>query len=182
MARWRQVSRRVPTLLWLFVVWLLLWWEVTPLAVASGVAVAVTIVVLFPLPDITERLVVRPIPLLLLAGFVLYDVASSAIRVGWDAVRHGSSVSTSIVAVDLLSDDDVPTAVAASLLTLSPGTFVVAIDRAERRYYVHALGTAGGFDVTQVRTTASRLQRLVLRTFGAGDGTERAGTEREVSR
>ncbi|MPY96620.1 MAG: hypothetical protein GEU97_01215 [Actinophytocola sp.] len=167
MTSWRQVRRRLPTVLWLVVVWLLLWWEWTPLAVASGIAVAVALVVVFPLPDITERLVVRPFPLLLLSAYVAYDVAISAIRVGWDAVRHGGSVSTSIVAVDLLSDDDVPTAVAASLLTLSPGTFVVAIDRVRGRYYVHALGTAGGSDVAQVRATARRLQRLVLRTFGA---------------
>lgn len=184
MMRWRRVPRRLPTVLWLAAVWLLLWWELTPLAIISGVVVAVALVVVFPLPDLTERLVARPVPLLLLIGYVLYDVASSAIRVGWDAVRHGGSVTTAIVAVDLLSDDDVPTAVAASLLTLSPGTFVVAIDREHGRYYVHALGTAGGSDVAQVRAAAYRLQRLVLRTFGVRDGlgTERAGAEREVSR
>ncbi|GAA5113606.1 Na+/H+ antiporter subunit E [Haloechinothrix salitolerans] len=173
------VPRRLPTLVWLVAVWLLLWWELTPLAVASGVAVAAAIVVLFPLPDVSERLVVRPIPLLRLAGFVLSDVALSGVRVGWDALRYGGTVRTAIVAVEMLTDDDVPTAVAASLLTLSPGTFVVAIDRTRGQYYVHALGTAGASDVAQVRATARRLQRLVLRTFGARDDVE---TERGVSR
>ncbi|MPY81051.1 MAG: Na+/H+ antiporter subunit E [Actinophytocola sp.] len=177
MTRWR-LSHRLPTVLWLVAVWLLVWWELTPFAVASGIAVAVAVVVLFPLPDVAERLVVRPIPLLLLAGYVLADVAVSGVRVGWDALRHGGSVSTSIVAVDLLSDDDMPTAIAASLLTLSPGTFVVEIDRARRRYYVHALGTAGSTDVSQVRRTADRLQRLVLGTFGARGDVD----VREVSR
>lgn len=176
--RWGRLRRRGPTLLWLVAVWLVLWWDVTPLAVMSGIAVAVAIVILFPLPELTEQLVVRPVPFVLLTGFVLADVAVSGLRVGWDAVRHGGRVRTAIVAVELLSDDDVPTAIAANLLTLSPGTFVVAIDRTERRCYVHALGTAGGEDVAQVRTTAYRLQRLVLRTFGTrGD----VGTDREVS-
>lgn len=47
----RRRPERLLSLLWLLLVWLALWGSVTPVLVASGLLVAVTTVVVFPLRE-----------------------------------------------------------------------------------------------------------------------------------
>lgn len=115
--------------------------------------------------------------MLALAAYVLGDVALSTVRLGRDALVLGHEVQAPIVEVDLLSDVDHLVAVSTSLLTLSPGTFVVEIDRDRMACHVYALGATDDDDIANLRRLAERLQRLVVRAFGPAG--ESAGVRRE---
>lgn len=170
------LRRRWFTAAWLLLVWLALWHAADPATVLFGAIVAVAIVAAFPIAAGEDTFVIRPWWLLVLAGFVLGDVALSAIRVGRDAVLRGSDVRAAIIEVELISGVDHVVTLAANLLTLSPGTFVVDIDRAQGVCYVYALGVRSDDDLAKVRRLSHRLQRLVLRAFGP---PRRAGSRRE---
>ncbi|MQA62832.1 MAG: sodium:proton antiporter [Actinophytocola sp.] len=162
----RALRRRWFTAAWLLLVWLALWHAADPATVLFGAIVVVVIVAAFPVAAGEDRFVIRPWWLLVLAGFLLGDVALSAVRVGRDAVLLGFRVRAAIIEVELISGVDHVVTLAANLLTLSPGTFVVDIDRTRGVCYVYVLGVRGDDDLDKVRKLSHRMQRLVLLTFG----------------
>lgn len=176
----RQVGPRGRLLVaaWLLVVWVVLWRQFDAATVLFGALAAWGVVMVFPPATGEARFVVRPLWVLALTAYVLGDVAVSAVRVGRDALVLGREVTAAIVEVELLSDVEHVVAVSSSLLTLSPGTFVVEIDRDRMSCHVYALGTRDDEDIEKLQRLAHRLQRLVLRAFGPSPEVPAGGKER----
>jgi multicomponent Na+:H+ antiporter subunit E len=55
------IARRLPSVLWLTVVWVLLWGTFTPASIVGGVLVAVLVTALFRVPLAADRLRLRPL-------------------------------------------------------------------------------------------------------------------------
>lgn len=178
MTSWAGASGRLPTVLWLFAVWQLLWWHWDVTTLLTGVLFSLAIVMIFPMPRIGTPFVVRPLRLIVLAGFELGDITLSAIRVARDSVWRPRHPGAAIIAVEIFADVDHAIVIAANLLTLTPGTFVLEIDRGNRTFYIYALGTRTQSDVDQVRQTARRLQMLVVKAFGDANAIESARKSR----
>jgi multicomponent Na+:H+ antiporter subunit E len=159
------VLRRWPHLVWLTVVWVLLWGTVSVKIVVGGVLVALAVVALFPLP-LVPRLPVRPWPLLRLVGFLLVDLVRSGAQVAWEVVRHGPRARAGIVAVPLATDSERVTTILAAAAALTPGSFVLQIDRPGCRLYVYALGLRAPADAERVRRQMGRLQERVVAAVG----------------
>jgi multicomponent Na+:H+ antiporter subunit E len=164
-----RLLRRLPEVAWLTLVWVLLWGTFTPLSVVGGVllAVLVTAVIRLPLPP--ERLPLRPLRLLGLAGYVLYDVVVSTVQVSWQTLRYGPDARGAILAVPLLSASDRVVAIVANAFTLSPGTITLQVDAQHRLWYVYALGPRDRAGAERVRQQALDMQRRVLVAFGSPD-------------
>ncbi len=171
---------RLPSVVWLTLVWVLLWGTFSVASIVGGVLVAVLVTALFRLPPATDRLPVRPLPVLRLALFLLWDLAVSGAEVSWQVLRHGPGARGAIVAVPLVSSSDLVVTAMANALSLSPGTMALQIDHDHDVWYVYALGPRDDADVDRARRRVVDLQRRVLSALGAPD--ERAEAERLLGR
>lgn len=166
-------------MLWLTVVWVLLWGTVSVKIVLGGLLVAVLVTALFPLP-LLPRLPLRPWRLVRLLGFVLMDLFISGVQVSWEALWYGPRSRAGIVAVPLLSRSNWAITLTAGAVALTPGSFVLQIDRrgfdaGEARLYVYALGLRDPEDAERVRTMVLRLQHKVIGAFGTPEELRMCG-------
>jgi multicomponent Na+:H+ antiporter subunit E len=160
------VTRRLPSVAGLTVVWVLLWGTFTPASIIGGVVVAVLVMVLFRLPPATDRLPVRPLRLAGLVLYLIYDLVVSGAEVSWQVLRHGPGARGAIIAVPLISSSDRVVTVMANALTLSPGTMALQIDPDHDVWYVYALGPRDRAGVEKARRRVLDIQRRVLAALG----------------
>lgn len=164
--RWR---RRIPQVLALAVVWVLLWGSLSPIAIVGGVLIGFLVTVLFPLPLLPERLPFRPWKALRLVTYLAVDLAVSGVRVSMVTLLRGSRARAGIVGLPLCTDSDraVTTIVAGCALT--PGSYVLQIDRRRARWYVYALGLHGEGAVERLRGQMMNLQMRVVEVLGSDE-------------
>jgi multicomponent Na+:H+ antiporter subunit E len=160
------MTARLPSVLWLTCVWVLLWGTFTPASIVGGVLVAVLVTALFRLPPATDRLPVRPLRILALLLFLLWDLVVSGAEVSWQVLRHGPRARGAIMAVPLISSSDRVVTVMANALSLSPGTMALQIDHDHDVWYVYALGPRDQAGVERARRRAVDMQRRVLAALG----------------
>ena len=161
-----RTARRLPLLIWLTLVWMMLWGTFDLGTLFFGILVALGVSILFPVPSINTDIVVHPLPLLALAVYLAWDLASSTLRVSWQAVRYGRRVKAGIVAVTMASDSDHLIAMVANAISLAPGKFVLQIDRVNQICYVYALGLSSG-EAESVRQDVLALERRIVRAVGS---------------
>jgi multicomponent Na+:H+ antiporter subunit E len=157
--------KRWPQVLWLTVVWILLWGYVTPTIVVGGLVVALVVTALFPLP-VLNRLPFRPWPLVQLVAFLVADLFRSGWDVAVETLRYGRRSKAGIVSVPLLTDSERVVTLIAGAAALTPGSFVLQIDRAGCLLYVYALGLRSAADAEQTRAHMRRLQERVIAAVG----------------
>ncbi|QYN37375.1 Na+/H+ antiporter subunit E [Pseudonocardia sp. DSM 110487] len=174
------MTRSLPAVLWLTFVWVLLWGTFSPASIVGGILVAVLVTALFRLPPATDRLPVRPLPVLRLALFLLWDLAVSGAEVSWQVLRHGPRASGAIMAMPLISSSDRVVTVMANALSLSPGTMALQIDHDHDVWYVYALGPRDQAGVERARRRVVDMQRRVLAALGSPG--EQAEAERVLGR
>lgn len=172
------VRARLPGIAWLTLVWVLLWGTLTPLSLVGGVLVAVLVTALFRLPPAPTRLPFRPLRLLALAGYLLYDLVRSGAEVSWQTLRRGRDARGAIVAVPLLSASDRVVTVMANALSLAPGTMALQIDHEHDVWYVYSLGPRDRAGVERARRQTMDMQRRVLAALGTPD--EQAAAQRHM--
>jgi multicomponent Na+:H+ antiporter subunit E len=166
------VIARLPSVLWLSLVWVLLWGTFTPASIVGGVVVAVAVMALFRLPLAPDRLPLRPLRLLGLLLYLVYDLVVSGAEVSWQVLRHGPSARGAIMAVPLISSSDRVVTVMANALSLSPGTMALQIDHDV--WYVYALGPRDRAGVEKARRRVLDMQRRVLAALGTPEEQEEA--------
>jgi multicomponent Na+:H+ antiporter subunit E len=160
------VIARLPSVLWLTLVWVLLWGTFTPTSIVGGVVVAVVVTALFRLPLAPDRLPLRPLRLLGLLLFLVYDLVVSGAEVSWQVLRHGARARGAIMAVPLISSSDLVVTAMANALSLSPGTMALQIDHDHDVWYVYALGPRDRAGVEKARRRVLDMQRRVLAALG----------------
>ena len=177
--RRRRAVHRLPMAAWLWLLWLLLWGSTGPAVLLGGLLVAVVIAYAFPLPRVVPHTALRPWPVVRLLGHQLWDLFVSAAMVAWEALRHGRRTRTAIVEMPLRADADFPIAVTASLISLTPGTLVVEIDRGHRVLYVHALPVPDRAGAEKRRREGVEAAHRVARALGPSGVEEEAPLHRE---
>jgi multicomponent Na+:H+ antiporter subunit E len=168
-ARGAQVRPRVLEVVWLTLVWVLLWGTFSPLSVAGGVVVAVGVILAFRFPAAAAHLPFRPLPLLGLAGYLVYDMVVSGAEVSWQTLRYGARARGAVVAVPLVGASDRVVTVTANALALSPGAMALQIDPERGRWYVYALGPRDRAGAERARRRALDMQRRVVAALGTPD-------------
>lgn len=163
------MTARLPQLIWLTAVWVLLWGTVDAKTLLGGALVATLVTVAFPLPLVGERLRVRPMRLLWLAGYLAADLVVSGVKIGWETLRHGPRATAGIVAVPLLTDSDWVATAVSNAVSLAPGTFVLQLDHQREVCYVYNLGMRGPADALRVRRQVLGMQRRVIAALGTPD-------------
>jgi multicomponent Na+:H+ antiporter subunit E len=169
-------------LLWLTVVWVVLWGDVSVANIVSGAALAVVVSLVFPLPPVHMRLRIRPLWLLWLAVRFLVDVVVASTEVAWKVLTLRGAPRNAVIEVNLRTPSDFVLTVVGELTSLVPGSIVVEARRSSHTLFLHVLDARDGAGVERVRQATHALERRVVLAFGAQtDQVEPAIPERERS-
>jgi multicomponent Na+:H+ antiporter subunit E len=164
----RRLTGHLGLLAWLTVVWVALWGSLTAANVLGGLAVAAALLLLLPLPEVEREGAPRPVALLHLLGFFLWELVKASFTVVWQVLRPGAALRQAVVAVPITSTSDRLLTLLANAVSLTPGTLALEVDRPRAVLYVHVLdlgGQAGGAD--DVRRDIQQLERLAILALGS---------------
>lgn len=184
-----KASLRVPAMVvWLTVLWILLWGDVTWANVLGGISVAV-VVVLFARLDVSalRGSPVRPHWAVVYFLNLLWKLLESNVKLAWEILTPGMSTHTGIIAVPMRGGSDAVVNLVANSVTLTPGTMTIEVKRWDVDgdgiddgdvdsvvMYIHGMYTR---DVEAVRHDVLKLEALALRAFGTADDYRRARRE-----
>jgi len=169
------MRKRLLAVAWLLVVWVALWEDLSVVNVLSGLLVAGLLTTLFPLergeprPDAARF---RPLRALRLLGYFLRKLLEANAIVAWEVITPSNEgVREGIVAVPLTGASDTVIAIVADMISLTPGTLTLEIERDPTVLYVHVLHLR---DIEHVRAEVLRLEVKVLEAFGSQEAIDEA--------
>ncbi len=148
--------------LWLLGVWLALFGSVTWVSVIGGLAVALVIQWLFPLPHQSGTWRIRPLSLIFLVVKFLWDLLRAGLHVA-ALVLFPKPREDMIIACEIRSNNPVYLAILVAMTSLIPGTIVMQIDRKERRIYLHVLDAKFQGGTSGVRAATLAQEARILR-------------------
>lgn len=153
----RALTQRVQWIaaLWLTVVWVLLWGDVSVANVLAGVALSVLILGVFPLPSLVVGVTIRPVALLVLLVRFFADMARASVQVAWLALRPGSTVRGIVVDMHLRSRTELFQTITAEMVALVPGSVVIDLEPSTGTLTLHVFNAS-------TRAEAERTRRRVL--------------------
>jgi len=154
-------------LLWITVLWVLLWGNLSVANVVSGLTVAVVVLAVARLPRTSSgvsRSRLAPLAALHFAGFFLYKLFEANIFLAWEIVTPKNRINTGIVEVPLRTESNVATMIVANVITLTPGSLVIEAIGSPPVLYVNVLHL---HDLDRVRRDLLRIEELSVRAFGS---------------
>jgi multicomponent Na+:H+ antiporter subunit E len=161
----RRVALRAWVLCWLILVWMLLWGTVSAANILSGLAIALLITLLLPLPVVPIEGRVHPLSLLRLIVTVAYYLVLSSIQVAWLALKPGPPPVSAVLRAHLAIKSDLVLALAVNIVNLIPGSIALEIDQVRRMIYVHVIDVDSERAVNRFYRQVAEVQRLLVSTF-----------------
>jgi multicomponent Na+:H+ antiporter subunit E len=161
----RRLALRVWVLFWLMLVWIMLWGNISAANIASGLAVAVLITLLLPLPVVPVEGRLYPVSLACLVLVVGWHLVLSSIQVAWLAIKPGPPPASAVLRAHLAVKSDLVLALAVNAINLTPGTMVLEIDQERRLLYVHVLDVGSQRAVNRFFRQVTQMERLLIAAF-----------------
>jgi multicomponent Na+:H+ antiporter subunit E len=161
----RRIALRAWVLCWLVLVWILLWGTVSAANILSGLAVALLITLLLPLPTVPIEGRVHPLSLVRLVFTVAYYLVLSSVQVAWLAVKPGPPPLSAVLRAHLAVKSDLVLALAVNIFNLIPGSIVLEIDQARRMLYMHVIDVGSDRAVSRFYSQVSVVERLLVTSF-----------------
>lgn len=158
---------RVLVVVWLTVLWIVLWRDLSLANAASGVVLSIAVTTLFPVSDrIAEPHRLRPVAIVVFVAWFAWKLVEANLVLAREVLTRRDTTRTGIIAVELRPTTDVVTTVIANAISLTPGTLTLETGSGPTTVYVHVLHL---HDPDQVRSDIHRLEHLVRRAFGLPD-------------
>ncbi|MGI5222679.1 Na+/H+ antiporter subunit E [Nocardia sp. CA-290969] len=161
----RDNALRTGVLLWLALVWVALWGQISVANVLAGLAVGAVIMVTLPLPRIPVQGQLRILPLLKLLAYFAYYAIESSLQLAWFALRPGPAPESGVLRVQFAFRSDLVLVLCTNLLNLIPGTMVLEIDREQCVVYVHVIDVSSEKAVASFYRTIRRVETLLIEAF-----------------
>jgi multicomponent Na+:H+ antiporter subunit E len=161
----RRVVLRVWVLLWLMLVWILLWGTLSAANILSGLAVALVITLLLPLPAVPIEGRLHPLSLLRLIALVGWYLVLSSMQLAWLAIKPGPPPLSAVLRAHLAIKSDLVLALAVNIINLTPGTIVLEIDQVRRMIYVHVIDVGSERAVNRFYRQITQIERLLVASF-----------------
>jgi multicomponent Na+:H+ antiporter subunit E len=161
----RRVALRLWVLCWLILVWILLWGSFSAANVLSGLAIALVITVLLPLPVVPIEGRVHPFSLLRLIGLVAWYLVMSSLQLAWLAVKPGPPPLSAVLRAHLAIKSDLVLALAVNIINLTPGSIVLEIDQIRRMIYVHVIDVGSERAVKTFYRQVAQIERMLVASF-----------------
>ncbi|MGW4229362.1 Na+/H+ antiporter subunit E [Streptomyces sp. NPDC004980] len=162
----------LPLIAWLTLIWVLLWSTLTWANVVTGVVVAVAVCLAFPLPKVDLGLRLHPWGILVLAGYLLYDMYTSGVKVTRQ-IFAGRPHRPAVIGVPLRCRSDLMLAATAVAVSNVPGGSVIEVRRATGTVFLHVLDADRPEALDAARRSVWRLEALTVRAFGTRDEIDR---------
>lgn len=152
--------------LWLVIVWVALWEEISVAnLVGGGLAASLALVISRRSPiDEGERGRFRPLAAARFLVWFAWKLVEASAIVAWEVATPTNDINEGIVAVPLRGPSRIVTAVVANAITLTPGTLTIEVRTDPTILYVHVLHLRA---IEEVRVEVRHLERLAIRAFGA---------------
>lgn len=173
-----KLAAQWPTILWLALVWVLLWGDISWGNIIAGLALAVVVTLVMPLPTIGFHGRVRPLGVLALFLRFAVDLVIASVQVSMQAFRFGHTPRGAVVGVRLKSSSDLYLTIIAELSSLVPGSLVIEAHRLTGMLYLHVLDLESYGGVDKVRDDVHALEMRVLRAMASDDELAKAGVAR----
>src|SRR3954454_22139070 len=161
----RRLALRLWVLVWLMLVWILLWGTVSGANIVSGLAVAVIITLLLPLPQVPIEGRVHPVSLLRFIGLIGWYLVVSSMQLAWLAVKPGPPPLSAVLRAHMAIKSDLVLALAVNMINLTPGTIVLEIDQVRRMIYVHVIDVGSDRAVNRFYRQIAQIERLLVASF-----------------
>ena len=182
----RKILLRAWVLCWLILVWMLSWGNVSAANAVSGLAVALVITLLLPLPAVPIEGRLHPISLLRLVVLVGYYLVLSSVQVAWLAIKPGPPPRSAVLRAHVAIKSDLVLALTVNVLNLIPGGIVLEIDQTRRMIYVHVIDAGSDKSVKRFYRQVADVERLMIASFErdadwqpSSSGVVREDAERE---
>jgi multicomponent Na+:H+ antiporter subunit E len=161
----RKFLLRAWVLCWLILVWVLLWGNVSAANVLSGLAVALVITLLLPLPAVPIEGRLHPVSLLRLGLLIAYYLVLSSVQVAWLAIKPGPLPPSAVLRAHVAIKSDLVLALIVDVLNLIPGGIVLEIDQTRRMIYVHVIDAGSEASVERFYRQVADIERLMIASF-----------------
>ena len=161
----RRILLRAWVLCWLILVWILLWGTVSAANILSGLAIALIITLLLPLPTVPIEGRVHPLSLLRLVLLIAWYLVLSSVQLAWLAIKPGPPPLSAVLRTHLAIKSDLVLALAVNIINLTPGTIVLEIDQVRRMIYVHVIDVGSERSVNRFYRQVAEIERLLVRSF-----------------
>jgi multicomponent Na+:H+ antiporter subunit E len=161
----RRIALRAWMLCWLMLVWILLWGTVSAANILSGLAIALLITLLLPLPAVPIEGKLHPLSLLRLGVTVFYYLALSSVQVAWLAVKPGPPPLSAVLRAHVAVKSDLVLALACNIFNLIPGSIVLEIDQTRRMLYMHVIDVGSDRAINRFYKQVAEVERLLVSTF-----------------
>ena len=161
----RRIALRAWVLCWLILVWILLWGTASAANILSGLAVALLITLLLPLPAVPVEGKLHPLSLLRLVVTVFYYLALSSVQVAWLAIKPGPPPLSAVLRAHVAVKSDLVLALAVNIFNLIPGSIVLEIDQTRRMLYMHVLDVGSDRGVNRFYRQVAVVERLLVSAF-----------------
>ena len=166
----RHRALQPTSLAWLTLLWVALWGDISVANILSGLALAVAVSLVFPLPPVRMRLRIRPTWLVRLVVRFFSDVVVASVQVAWTTVTLRGASRNAVIAVDLETPSDFVLTVVAEMVSLVPGSIVVEVRRSSHTLFLHVLDARDERGVERARRRTYALERRVVYALGADVG------------
>jgi multicomponent Na+:H+ antiporter subunit E len=161
----RRWALRLWMLCWLVLVWILLWGSISAANILSGLAIALLITVLLPLPVVPVEGRLHPLAMAKLLMVVAWNLVLSSLQVAWLAIKPGPPPLSAVLRARVAVKSDLVLALAVNAINLTPGTMVLEIDRDRRLLYIHVLDVGSPRAVERFHREVGQLERLLIAAF-----------------
>lgn len=156
---------RLWILVWLMLVWVLLWGNISAANVLSGLAIALVITVFLPMPPVPVQGRVHLLSLANLVLRVTWYLLMSSIQLSWLAIRPGPPPLNAVLRAQLNVKSDLVLALAVNISNLIPGSIVLEIDQVRRLIYAHVINVGSERAVKQFYDQIAVIERLLIAAF-----------------
>ncbi|MGW5309161.1 Na+/H+ antiporter subunit E [Nocardia thailandica] len=156
---------RTAVLVWLTVVYVALWGDLSVANVVAGIVVALVVTIALPLPRIPATGRLRPVALVKLVAVGIYYALESSLQVAWLTLRPGPPPVSGVLRVHLGIQSDLVLVLCTDLLNLIPGTMVLELDRSKCVAFVHVLDIGSDEAVAKFYAVTRRVEGLLIDAF-----------------
>lgn len=167
---------QLSAVVWLTLVWVALWGDLSAANVLGGLVVALVVCLVLPLPPLRMDLNVRPLRLGWLVLHFLGDVVVASAEVMWLTMKFRRQPLNAVIEVDLRTRSDFVLTIVAEMVSLVPGSLVVEARRSTHTLFLHVLDARDMAGVDKMRRQVFALERRVVLALGAA-GEQQAQRE-----
>lgn len=154
--------RRAVNLVWLTLVWVTLWETLSWANVLGGLLVSGAVLLILPPKPGSSDVGFRLLPAIKLLIYFLWKLIEASGKLAFEIVTPRNRINAAVVSVTLTSDVDGIIIAVANMISLTPGTVTLEVDRKTNTLFIHVLHLLG---LEAERASVHHLETLTLAAF-----------------